>query len=277
MRVEILFILLFPISLFSQEDFRFLSWNIQNFGQSKSKEQIEFIAEVICPYDVIALQELEAKDNEGEKAVAHLIKVLNRKGSKWNYIVSQATKNGRKRQERYAFLWKSNRVHIAENGRLIKSLQRKVLHEPFVLRIKMNGILVDLYNFNARNYKENPEKEIAVLINHIISQNKPIIILGSFNTFYNNKVYDALYDNSFTSVLKGEKTQLSYRCNYNKYLSVATDNILYNAKSINYISSGVINYIGGCENFKIAKKISNHLPVVARFKPVIKDILYAKN
>ena len=63
------------------------SWNLQNFGKTKSDSEINFVADVLNEYDVVGLQEIVAGYG-GIQAVAKLADALNRKGSKWDYVVS---------------------------------------------------------------------------------------------------------------------------------------------------------------------------------------------
>lgn len=73
-----IFILLFCSVLHSQT--KLLSWNLENFGKSKSKIEIEFIVETVHDYDIIAIQEVVAGYG-GAQAVAQLADELNRKGA----------------------------------------------------------------------------------------------------------------------------------------------------------------------------------------------------
>ncbi|WPR71331.1 hypothetical protein SLW70_15565 [Flavobacterium sp. NG2] len=85
----ILLLLLFlSFSVFPQT--KILSWNIENLGQSKSEVEVEFMANVVMNYDVVAIQEVVAGYG-GSQAVARLAAVLNRKGSKWDYTISEPT------------------------------------------------------------------------------------------------------------------------------------------------------------------------------------------
>jgi hypothetical protein len=65
---------------------KLISWNIANFGQSKSDKTIHYIANYL-DYDIIAVQEVVAGYG-GVQAVARLSDELNRTGSKWDYIIS---------------------------------------------------------------------------------------------------------------------------------------------------------------------------------------------
>src|SRR6218665_2002392 len=91
--------------VYAQAQLKTLSWNIENFGSSKTDFAILFIANTVKEYDVVALQEIVAGEG-GAKAVARLADELNRKGSQWDYAISDPTSSSAYKTERYAFLWK---------------------------------------------------------------------------------------------------------------------------------------------------------------------------
>jgi intracellular sulfur oxidation DsrE/DsrF family protein len=68
---------------------KLISWNIANFGQSKSDKTIHYIANYLRDYDIIAVQVVAGYG--GVQAVARLSDELNRTGSKWDYIISDPT------------------------------------------------------------------------------------------------------------------------------------------------------------------------------------------
>jgi deoxyribonuclease-1-like protein len=61
MKKSFLFLLLFTTSLFYQP--KLLSWNIENFGKSKSEAAIIFIANTVKDFDIVALQEARMISN----------------------------------------------------------------------------------------------------------------------------------------------------------------------------------------------------------------------
>jgi deoxyribonuclease-1-like protein len=98
------------LSAFANAPISVCSWNLENFGKSKSDTTIEFIANTIKDYDVVAIQEVVAGYG-GSQAVAKLCDVLNRKGAKWDYTVSDPTSsNNSYKVERYAFIWKTSKL-----------------------------------------------------------------------------------------------------------------------------------------------------------------------
>jgi deoxyribonuclease-1-like protein len=82
------------------------SWNIQDLGRSKNAEEINSIAKILRNFDLVAIQEVVAKDPAGAQAVTKIVDELNRMGSKWDYQISNPTKSPSVyMSERYAFLW----------------------------------------------------------------------------------------------------------------------------------------------------------------------------
>src|SRR5215218_4254329 len=67
------------------------SWNLMDFGKTKSEEEIAFIANTVNPYDIVMIQEVVAGDPGGGRAIARLTGALNRKGSAWEYRISEMT------------------------------------------------------------------------------------------------------------------------------------------------------------------------------------------
>ena len=132
MRKLILLLLFFTTSFFAQV--KLLSWNIENLGSSKSQSDLLYIVNILKDYDVVALQEVVAGDG-GAQAVAKLADELNRKGFKWDYMVSNPTSSSAYKTERYAFLWKTNKVKKEGSGRPGK-----------------------LFTFNQEKYKELEEQ-----------------------------------------------------------------------------------------------------------------------
>ena len=90
---------------------KIVSWNIQNFGRSKMSNDsvMVFISEVVKGYDIVAIQEVSVSEF-GSQAVAKLDDLLDRSGTSWDYIISDATSG--EGSERYAYLFKKDRVKL---------------------------------------------------------------------------------------------------------------------------------------------------------------------
>jgi len=267
MKIRILLLIAFIVQgVYSQENLRLLSWNIKDFGNHKTHSQIEQIASIIAEYDIVAVQQIDAKELSAEKAMSQLIIALNAKGFDWSYLLSQPTKAKNSLKERYAYLWKTNKVNVLGKGKLLEVLKKKVLQEPFMLHIEWNSEVVTLCNYHAKSYDKHPEKEIKIVFDYLKKTNQPYLLFGSFNINENHQVFDILDESTYKPVVTNQKTLLKNYCNYKKYLHLAVDNIYYSNPNFTLISSGVLDYVGDCENLKLAHRISNHIPVVAHIQ-----------
>ena len=247
------------------------SWNIRDLGRSKDAEEINKIAKTIKDFDIVALQEVVAKDPAGAQAVAKIVDELNRMGNKWDYRISDPTKSPSAYiSERYAFLWKTSKVKLTSRAYLDSELEDLCYREPYIgkFQIKSSSNILPFYviNFHSRKFNDHPEKEIINLKEYskrLHSDN--IIILGDFNLNETHEVWNDLYDNGFKPALKNTKTTLKRKCKDSIYLNHSIDNIYY-SKSFTAISSGSIDIVGSCSNLESARALSDHLPIFLEVK-----------
>jgi deoxyribonuclease-1-like protein len=258
-------LLLFQITMFSQVDaIQFVSWNIRDFGQTKSNEELNEIAEILRDVDIIAIQEVVAGYG-GAQAVAKLTDILNRKGSKWDYVISNPTNSTKYVTERYAFVWKTKNIKIKNRGTLIKELDSLIDREPFLLDFYMGKKRFTILNFHSRPFDKDPESEIKALAEYVKnSSNSSMLIAGDFNVDQNKAVFDELKKSGFKAAVSGKKTTLKRTCYQNEYLNYAIDNIFY-TQSINKLEGKIIDFIRVCDNLEKARKLSDHLPVYLSF------------
>lgn len=136
MKCIVFFLLIVSTQLAAQV--KFISWNVENLGKSKSDSTLIFIANTIKDYDVVALQEVVAGFG-GAQAVAQLADELNRKGSKWGYVVSDPTSSSAYKTERYAFLWKTANVRLIGKPWLEQKFGLEIDREPFFATFEYNS------------------------------------------------------------------------------------------------------------------------------------------
>lgn len=262
-----LLILFLHLAVFSQERLGFISWNIQDFGRTKNAKELEQIAEIVREADIVALQEVVAGYG-GAQAVARLSDLLNRKGSKWDYVISNPTNSSKYATERYAFLWKTSKIKIKNRGQLIKELDVLVDREPFYLDFYVNGRKMTILNFHSRPHGKNPEAEIDAITDYLREKKPehPLLLAGDFNVDEKEAVFDPLKNIGFTASVRNQKTTLKHKCDENgRYLNHAIDNIFY-SRNIVKLQAATIDYINFCENLPKARKLSDHLPVLLAFK-----------
>lgn len=240
------------------------SWNIQDLGQSKSNEEIAFMADVLKDFDIVAIQEVVAKHPAGAQKVAQLADELNRKGAKWDYRISDPTKSPSVyMSERYTFLWKTSKIDIVGRAYLDSELETNIYREPYIGKFKLKNENTEFYvvNFHSRKHDDHPELEIQYFKDYPKRLNSSnIIIAGDFNLNENHPVWNDLYQQGFKAALNNKKTTLKRSCNSEGYLSHAIDN-MYFSNGFSLVNSGVIDYIETCINLDSARKISDHLPV----------------
>ena len=158
------------------------SWNIQNFGQSKSNEEISFIASTVKAFDIIAIQEVVAGLG-GPPAVARLSDQLNRLGDKWEYTISHGTSGSLGSKERYAFIWKKNRVNKVGDAWLEKKYNLLIDREPYFARFSIAGKRFTIASFHAVPKSKQPASEIRYFkFLPGLYPDENLIFCGDFNT-----------------------------------------------------------------------------------------------
>src|SRR5690625_3633586 len=119
------------------KDLTLVSWNIQHLGRSKTDEEIWQMAQILRHFDIVAIQEVVAKDPAGAQAVAKLADELNRTGANWDYQVSNPTISPSVYiSERYAFLWKTSKVTLQHRAFLDSEREDLFFREPFIAKFK---------------------------------------------------------------------------------------------------------------------------------------------
>lgn len=254
---------LFTITTFSQT--KILSWNLENFGKSKSESELNTITSTISTYDIVAIQEVVAGYG-GAQAVAKLAMLLNEKGTKWDYTISDPTSGTSYKTERYAFLWKTSKVKLKGKAWLEKKYNLEIDREPFFGTFEINQKTITLVSFHAITKKRQPETEIKYF--KFLPDEYPdlnLVFMGDFNCPQSHSVFNPLKKMGYTSILQNQKTTLKQKCYNDNCLASEFDNIFYKADSIEYINSGIIPFYKKFDSLKEARKISDHIPIWLEF------------
>lgn len=243
---------------------KIVSWNIANLGKSKSVSEIQFIAQTLKDFDVIAIQEVVAGSG-GSQAVAQLADELNRKGSKWDYTISNPTSSLSKKSERYAFLWKTSIVKQIGDAWLEQRYAAKIEREPFYCTFEYKNKQFTISNFHAITKNSQPEKEIKYFkFLPELYPNSNLIFLGDFNCPQSHTVFNPLKKMGYFPLLIGQKTTLKMKPKNNENLASEFDNIFYSSK-ITKIDGGIVLFYKSFSNLKEARLVSDHLPVWMEF------------
>jgi len=260
----IFFFFLLSFSAFGQT-LTICSWNLKDFGQSKTGVQIDFIAKTLKNYDVIAIQEVVAGPG-GPKAVSRLYEALNRTGAKWDYTISHGTSSDRYSKERYAFIWKTSKTSLIGEAWLEKKYNLEIIREPFMGRFRIGKKQFTLVTFHAIPKAKQPETEIKYL--QFIPAEHPsdvMVFCGDFNLPESHSVFNPLKKMGYPSAFTNQKTSLRQKCINGDCLASAYDNLFYNQSKINYLNAGIIPFYTVFSDLKEARKVSDHVPVYLKF------------
>ena len=223
---KILLLLFITSQTFSQTSL--LSWNLENFGKSKSGTEINYIANTIKNYDIIAIQEVVAGDGGG-KTVAKLADELNRTGAKWDYVISEPTSSSAYKTERYAFIWKTSKVKKIGRAWLEKKYHLEIDREPYYCTFQSGNKQFTVVNFHAITKSKQPETEIKYF--KFLPAEYPdlnIIFAGDFNCPQSHTVFNPLKKMGYQSILVNQKTSLKQECKMDICLASEFDNMYYN-------------------------------------------------
>jgi deoxyribonuclease-1-like protein len=253
----------FSLPIISQT--KLLSWNLENFGKSKSDQEIAFIANTIKDYDIIAIQEVVA-GNGGAQAVARLADELNRKGTKWDYRISGHTSSSNYKTERYAFLWKTSSLKLKGKPWLEQKYHLEIDREPYYATFEIKGKNITIATFHAITKSKQPETEIKYF--KLLPQEYPtlnLVFAGDFNCPQSHSVFSPLKKMGFAPILENQKTSLKTKQKGNECLASEYDNMFYKTSSINYLKSDAILFYKKFISLKEARKISDHIPIWFEF------------
>jgi endonuclease/exonuclease/phosphatase family metal-dependent hydrolase len=262
-----IYIIVFLLSAFTTvlAQVKLVSWNIQNFGKSKSTIEINFIANTLKNYDIIAIQEVVAGYG-GAQAVAKLADELNRKGSKWDYVISDPTSSTPYKKERYAFIWKTASVKKIGRAWLEKKYHLEIDREPFYCTFEYKKNKFTLVNFHAITKSQQPETEIKYFkFLPAIYPDLNLLFVGDFNCPQSHTVFIPLKKMGYQSILVNQKTSLKQTVKNNIYLASEYDNMFYNSSKVNRIDKGVISFYNNFRSLKEARLISDHIPIWFEF------------
>lgn len=266
MSLRLLFLLLISfLKTVAQSDVYLCTWNIRDIGQSKNSEELAFIAATIKGFDVIAIQEVVA-GHGGAQAIARLAVELNTKGNIWDYSISDPTSSSAYKQERYAFLWKKNKLTLVGNAWLEQNYGMEIDREPYLATFKTKDHSFTLVNYHAITKSMQPEREIKYFkFLPGVYPNLNLIFTGDFNCPQSHTVFNPLKSMGYLPALTGQKTSLRQQCIGTDCLASEFDNVFYDSKKIKPIQAGIVHFYNAFINLAAAIKISDHVPVYFQF------------
>lgn len=261
----IVFLLVFISFASCAQNVNICSWNLQNFGKSKSDDELAYIAKIIQKFDVIAIQEVVAGYG-GSQAVAKLADELNRKGSKWDYTVSGPTSGAGHSKERYAFLWNTAKIKKSGEAWLELTYQQEIDREPYFCRFTVGDKTFTMTSFHALPKSKQPETEIKYFkFMPGLYPGDNLIFCGDFNLPQKHTVFNPLKKMGYIPAFEGQKTTLKQECVKGDCLASEYDNFYFKAAGLNIITSGIVHFYNDFESTSAARTISDHVPIFLNF------------
>jgi deoxyribonuclease-1-like protein len=123
-----------------------------------------------------------------------------------------------------------------------------------------------LVNFHAITKKMQPETEIKYF--KFLPAEHPdlnLIFSGDFNCPQSHTVFNPLKKMGYKPIFTGQKTSLKMECKYDECLASEFDNIFYNTSRVRFNDSGVINFHLSFPTLKMARSVSDHIPIWFQF------------
>jgi len=214
--LSLLFILgfLHPLASIDKSELILASWNIRILSNnSRDSEELQYIAEIISRYDLVAVQEVRDED------VLKRIMIILPKN--WDYIISD--KAGRGVKERYAYLYNSDIVQNIGIAYLLNDPEDAFIREPFIANFISGEFDFTLITFHAlfgdsihdRRKEIRLLPEVINLVDSATGNEKDIILLGDFNMPAN----DASWSMSpYTSIIPFQsKTTITDTSSYDNF------------------------------------------------------------
>ena len=249
------------------------TFNIQVFGVDKMQDQaaIETVVKIIRHFDVIAIQELRAKD---QSVIPELVNLVNAPGYGFNYIVGP--RQGRTNsKEQYVFLYDTNRVQLIDQPFMVPDPNDLIHREPMVARFRcLTNPGRNPFTFMLMNIHTDPDEtrqELNALVNSVeaayqqysnssFGYEDDLIVLGDFNE-NPNEFFQFGQIPGFTAVIPADVTT-------NVSRTKCYDNLVFDARTTTEFlnKADVFDFE---RDFNLsresAKNVSDHLPVWACF------------
>lgn len=252
------------------ENLKLVSWNIRDLGRSKSDQEIELMAQILRGYDVIAIQEVVARDPAGARAVARLAAELDRTGVDYDYRVSDPTASSSPHvRERYAFLWRSDKISVVGRPKLMSAFAKTVEREPYLATFAWGEKRFRVANFHARPHDKQPERELAQFRKLPEEYaDLPLFVVGDFNVVSKHTVFNPWLKRGYQLAVLGQKTTLRRKlpCPDDDCYAHESDNILVPAHQVQQLEGGMLDVLLFLRNdLALANQLSDHAPVYVVF------------
>ncbi len=178
----------------AEETISLASWNVRNISNnSRSDAELGIISLIVFRYDFVAMQEVL-----DEEVIGRIQKIL-KDDFQADYGISVSDKVGHNKKERYAFLWRKDRVTETAPPRLFADPGDKLEREPYCgsfMASNFDWTICTIHLlFGANEAERRPE--LRVLDDVYRSERdagteRDVIICGDFNFGPDDEGWDQL-------------------------------------------------------------------------------------
>lgn len=245
------------------------SFNVMLF--SEDRQNIEQVAKVVEKFDLCGIVELKTVEamNRLEKSLETLT------GKDWKYISSPETGKGSK-IERFAFIWRADRVELTGEAKNIPDPDNIYSNEPYIASFKSVNfdftiMLVHVLWFPPNKKAAEVERlafDYKLLFDS--SPEKDVIMMGDFNYNYDDAKLGVI--NRLPNIIKIEPQGVLTRVGKNGSMENESIDHIYSFDTTKEWTgnSGAYNFVpvvypNSADGKKAIEEISDHLPVWAEF------------
>ena len=167
------------------DEIRIASWNIRDLSSnSRSDAELGIVSLILFRYDVIAIQGVRTDD----RAIRRIQEILSEDfQAEYGVDVSEPVGTSN-RLERYAFMWRTDRVSQTETGEFFDDAQDEFDYEPYCASFRAGTfdwtMCSSHIKFGSSEADRRPEIEMLADVYISLkykSSERDILICGSFN------------------------------------------------------------------------------------------------
>lgn len=250
------------------ETIRIASFNIQVFGTTKSKKPqvMDILARIVREFDIVAIQEIRAIDQD---IIPNFVELINTTGRYYDYVIGPRI--GRTNsKEQYAFVFDSTTVEVDRSQLYTVADPDDLLHrEPLVAWFRVRGPPPDkAFTFTLVNIHTDPDEtrqeldalaDVYRVVRDDGRQEDDVIILGDLNVDDRNLGRLGAIP-GIMWVISGTPTNTSGTAQY--------DNLVFHGTATREFTGrgGVFDFLRKYNlTMEEAIEVSDHLPVWAEF------------
>ena len=195
------------------------TWNIREFGENRLQESSYYIAEIIDHFDIVVIQEVNAKELGGLESVLAIL------GDNWSYVMSDGVEGQAGGSEAMAFVFNTNKVKftglageiVLPESKLIEGVQ--FARTPFMVSFRAGWFDFKLCTVHIYYGSDTVDgivqrrlKEIQTVSDFLLkrqeSDDVSYILLGDFNIpDVDGEYFNALVENKYITKGGKEKTK----------------------------------------------------------------------